>query len=111
MDAGDFALDEGLGVANAGQQAVVAGGGEGALADVFFGDEKACSGGLRSVLRAVGQQGLQALLNERCDVNHKAGAHVGVEAGVENLEGSMRWVGFPWGDDLGETADEAGFVA
>src|ERR1700679_87455 len=57
-DAGDLALDEGLGIAHAGQQAVVAGGGEGALADVFFGDEKACSGGLRSVLRAVGQQGL-----------------------------------------------------
>ena len=41
---GYFFLDEGLGVADAGEEAVVAGGGEGALADVFFGDEEAGAG-------------------------------------------------------------------
>jgi hypothetical protein len=41
LDEGDFFLDEGFGVADAGEEAVVAGGGEGAFADVFFGDEEA----------------------------------------------------------------------
>ena len=41
---GYFFLDEGFGVADAGEEAVVAGGGEGALADVFFGDEEAGAG-------------------------------------------------------------------
>ena len=45
-DQGDFFLDEGLGVADAGEQAVVAGGGEGALANVFFRDEEAGAWGL-----------------------------------------------------------------
>ena len=55
--------------------------------------------------------GLQALLGKGCDVDHKAGAHIGVEAGVENLEGAMRWVRFAWRYDFGKAADEAGFVA
>ena len=36
----DFLLNEGLSVTDACEQPVVAGGGEGALANVFFGDEE-----------------------------------------------------------------------
>ena len=107
----DFFLNEGLGVAHASEQAVVAGSGEGSFANLFFGDEEAGALRLSAVLRAVGQQRLKALLDEGCDVDDEGGAHVGIEAGVEDLEGAMRRVGFAWGDDLGEAADEAGFVA
>ena len=41
----------------------MAGGGEGALADVVFGDEEAAAGGLGAVLGAVGEEGLQAGLD------------------------------------------------
>ena len=107
----DFFLNEGLCIADASEQAIMTGSREGSFANLLFRNEEADTFRLRAVLRAVGQQGLQALLSKRCDVNHKAGAHIGVEAGVENFEGAMGWVRFAWRYDLGETADEAGFVA
>ena len=39
FDEAYFFLNEGLGVADTGKEAVVAGGGEGSFATVFFGDE------------------------------------------------------------------------
>ena len=88
----------------------MAGGGEGALADVFFGDEEAGAGCLLSVLGAVGEEGLEALLDEWGDVDDEGGADVGVERGVEDLVGAVGCMA-AWGFDLGEAADEAGFVA
>jgi len=88
----DFFLNEGLCIANASEQAIVTGSREGSFANLFFGNEQAGTFRLRAVLRAIGQQGLQALLGKGCDVDHKAGAHIGIEAGVENLKGPMRWV-------------------
>jgi len=88
----------------------VAGGGEGALADVFFGDEEAGAGGLLSVLGAIGQEGLEALLDEWGDVDDEGGPDIGVEGGVEDLVGPVRCVA-AWGFDFGEAADEAGFIA
>jgi hypothetical protein len=67
----------------------VAGGGEGALADVFFGDEEAGAGGLGSVLGAVGEEGLQTRFNVGGDVDDEGGADVGVERGVEDLVGAV----------------------
>ena len=107
----DFFLNEGLCIANASEQAIVTGSREGSFANLFFGDEEACAFRLGAVLRAIGQQGLQALLGKGCDVDHKAGAHIGIEAGVENLEGSMGRVRLAWGYHFGKAADEAGFVA
>ncbi len=75
----DLFLNEGFGVADAGEQAVVAGGGEGALADLFFGDEEAGALRLGAVLRAVGEERLEALLDVRRDVDDEGGADVGVE--------------------------------
>jgi hypothetical protein len=45
-----FLLHEGLAVTNAGQQTVVAGFSEGALADLFFGNKEGGAGGLVGVL-------------------------------------------------------------
>ena len=90
VDESDFFLHERLGVADAGEQAVVAGGGEHALADVFFGDEEAGAGGLVAVLRAVGEQRLLAGFDVRRDVDDEGGADVGVERGVEDLVGAVR---------------------
>ncbi len=86
---GYFFLDEGFGVADAGEQAVVAGGGEGALADVFFGDEEGSALGLGGVLGAVGHEGVEALLDVGGDVDDEGGAYVGVEAGVEDFVGAV----------------------
>jgi hypothetical protein len=112
----DFFLNERLGVADAGEQAVVARGGEGSLANLFFGDEEAGAVGLRAVLGAIGEEGLEALLDEWGDVDYEGGSDVGVETGVEDFEGAVGGCG--WfgvcdcgGYNFGETADEAGFVA
>ncbi len=110
-DAGYFALDEGFGVADAGEQAVVTGSGEGALTDVFLGDEEAGADGLRSVLRAVGEQGLQAGFDVGGDVDDEGGADVGVEGGVEDLVGAVRGANFGGKVEAGETGGEAGLVA
>jgi hypothetical protein len=110
-DAGYFALDEGLGVADAGEEAVVAGGGEGALADVVFGDEEAGSGGLGSVLGAVGEERLQARLDVGGDVDDEGGADVGVERGVEDLVGAVGGSVFGREIETGEAGGEAGLVA
>jgi len=40
-------------------------------------------------LGAVGEEGLETLLDEGCDVDDEGGADVGVEAGVEDLEGAV----------------------
>ncbi len=73
-------LHEGLGVAYACEEAVVAGCGEGSLADVLFGDEETGASWLLSVLGAVGEEGLEALLDVGSDVDDEGGADVGVEA-------------------------------
>ena len=93
VDETDLFLYEGLGVADAGEQAVVACGGEGALADVVFGDEEAAAGGCVAVLGAVGEQRLEAGLDVGRDVDDEGGADVGVERGVENLVGAVRSAG------------------
>jgi hypothetical protein len=112
----DLFLDERFGVADAGEQAVVARSSEGALADLFFGDEEACALRLSAVLGAIGEEGLETLLNEWGDVDDEGWPDVGVEAGVEDFEGAVRGCG--WfgvcdrrGYNFGEAADEAGFVA
>lgn len=107
----DLFLNERLGVADAGEEAVVASGCEGALANVFFGDEEGSAVGLRSVLRAVGEEGLEALLDEGRDVHDEGGADIGVERGVEDLEGTVRRVLVALGLDPGEAAEKASFVA
>ena len=56
VDEADFLLDEGLTVEDAGEEAVVAGFSEGALADLFFGDEEGAAGGLVGVLGLVGHE-------------------------------------------------------
>jgi hypothetical protein len=103
-------LYEGLGVADAGEEAVVARGGKGSLADVFFGDEEASALRLGGVLGAVGEEGLETLLYEWRDIDDEGGTDVGVEGGIEDLEGAVRWV-CAGRFDFCETADEAGFVA
>jgi hypothetical protein len=110
-DGGYFALDEGFGIADAGQQTVVAGCGERALADVVFGDEEAGSGGLGSVLGAVGEQGLQPGLDVGADVDDESGADVGVERGVEDLVGAVGGAVLGVELEAGEARGEAGFVA
>ena len=55
-DEGDLALHEGFGVADPGEQTVMSCGGEGALADVFFGHEEAAASWLFAVLGAIGAQ-------------------------------------------------------
>ena len=107
----DLFLNKGFGVSDTCEQPVVSRFGEGAFADLFFGDEEIAALRLRGVLRAIGEERLQALLDVGCDVDDEGGADVGVEAGVENLEGTMRWVGAARSFDLGEAADETGFVA
>ena len=107
----DFLLDEGFGVAHAGEQTEVTRGGEHALAYVFFGDEEAGAGRLGTVLRAVGEQGLLARFDVRGDVDDEGGADVGVERGVENLEGAVRRAVFGGEIEAGEAGEEAGFVA
>ena len=85
-------------------------GGEGALADVFFGNEEASALWLRRVLGTVGEEGLEALLYEWRDVDYEGGADVSVERGVEDLEGAV-WRVSAGCFDFGEAADEAGLVA
>ncbi len=94
----------------------MAGGGEGTLANIFLGNEETAALGLRSVLRAVCHQRLEALFHKRSDVHGEGGTHIRVEAGVEDLEGTVRRKGLPGGVggrhlDLGKTADKAGLVA
>src|SRR5439155_4354257 len=45
------------------------------------------------------------------DVDDEGGTNIGVEAGVENLEGAMRRVGLTGSLHLRQAADKAGFVA
>ena len=86
----------------------MAGRGESTLADLFFGDEEAGAHELIAVLGAVGEEGLQAGFDVGGDVDDKGGADVGVEGGIEDLEGAV------WGAgevEFGEAGGEAGFVA
>ena len=86
-------------------------GGECSFADLFFGDEETGALRLSAVLRAIGQKRLKTLVYEGRDVDDEGGANVGIETRIEDLVGAMRRVGFALRDDLGEAADEAGFVA
>ena len=56
VDQADFLLDEGLAVADAGEQAVVTGFGKGAFANFFFRDKQSAAGFLVGVLRTVGHE-------------------------------------------------------
>ena len=51
VDEADFFLHKWLAVSDAGEKAVMAGFGEGALADLFFGNKEAAACGLVRVLR------------------------------------------------------------
>ncbi len=98
---------------------------EGALADFFLGNEKTASLLLVGILRAIGHERAVAVFDERRDVYDEAGADVGIEAGVDDLEGSVRCslacdptraiAGLEWGTltevKFGEAAQEAGFIA
>ena len=109
-DEGHLFLDEGLGVADAGEQTVVPGGGEGALADVGLGDKETAAAGLIGVLGAIGEERLEAGLDVGRDVDHKGRADIGVERGVEDLVGAVGRVA-AWEGEAGETTAEAGLVA
>jgi len=106
----DFLLDEWLSITNAGEQAIVAGGGEGALANVVFRNKETDAGGLISVLRAIGEQGLETLLDVWRDVDDEGWPDVGVERGVEDLVRAVGRVCGAGNLKLAETADETGFV-
>jgi hypothetical protein len=113
FDEADFFLHEGFRIANSGEHAVITGEGEGTFADIFFGDEEGVAGGLVGILRAVGEERGEALLDVFGDVDDEGGADVGVEAGIEDFEGTpgSGWrAGSGWGFDLGKTGDEGGFV-
>ena len=90
VDEADFFFDEGLTVAHAGEEAIMARLSKSAFANLLFGNEEARAGRLVRVLRAVGHEGLVALLDERCDVDDEAGTHIRIEAGVDDLEGTVR---------------------
>ena len=74
----------------------MAGFGEGALADLFFGDKQGAAGFLIGILRLVSHERQMALLDEGRDVHDEAGAHVGIEAGVDDLEGAMGLAAGDW---------------
>src|ERR1700690_4215071 len=90
VDEADFFLDEGLAVAHAGEEAVMARFSKSALANLLFRNEEARARGLVRVLRAVGHEGLVALLDKRCDVDDETGTDIRIEAGVDDLEGTVR---------------------
>jgi len=102
VDETGLLLDEGLAIADPGEQAVVAGLGIGTLANLFFGNKERIAGRL-------GHEGGVALIDEGRDVDDEGGADVGVEAGVNDFEGAMgrtegRWLIHIWGDGrLGES--------
>src|ERR1039458_7778461 len=108
VDEADFFLYEGFAEANAGEEAVVSSLSKCALADFFLGHKNARTRGLVCVLRAISHEGHVALLNKRRDVDDEAGAHIGVEAGVDDLEWTVR---FRAGVDLLQTGKKAGFGA
>ena len=56
VDQADFLLHERLAVFHAREQAIVAGFGEGALADLVFGNKQGAAGGLVGILRPVGHE-------------------------------------------------------
>src|SRR4029077_2647670 len=95
-------------VANTCKQAIVTCGGERALADVVFRNEESATGWLTGVLGAVGEQGLESLLDKWSDVHDEGGADIGVQRGVEDLVGAMRR---PGEIDLCQSAGEASLVA
>src|SRR5665213_3218505 len=75
----DFLLHERLAVTHACEQSVMTRLSEGALADFLFRNEEAAARCLVGVLRFVRHQSGVALLNERRNVDNKAGPHVCVE--------------------------------
>ena len=62
-------------------------------------------------MRTIGGERFEAALYVRRDVDDEGGTNVGVQAGVEDLIGAVRWVGRAGCFDSSETADEAGFVS
>ena len=90
----------------------MAGFGERAFADLFFGHEQSPALLLVGVLGLVGHQRRMALLDERGNVDDEAGADVGVERGVDDLEGAMGCERLD--AEAGEprkAGEEAGFIA
>ena len=85
--------------------------GEHAFADVLFRDEQGRAGGLSTVLRSIGEQGLLARLDVWGDVDDEGRANVGVERSVEDFERTVRCAVL-WRDiGAGEACEEAGFIA
>ena len=107
VDEAGFLLHEWFTVADAGEQAVMARLGEGALANFFFWDEERAAGRLVGILRLVGHQRCVALLDKGRDVDDEGGAHIGVETGVDDFEGTMRRRGC---FHFGQAGEEAGFI-
>ena len=81
---------------------------EGTLANLFFGNEQRASRLLIRILRLVSHERLVALIDERSDINDERGAHVGVEAGVDDLERTVRR---SFRFDLGQSGEKTGFIA
>src|SRR5579884_2056495 len=90
IEQADFFLHKRFGVSDAGEQAVEAGHGFGARADFGLEGEEAGAFGLIVILRAVGHERLEAAFEMRSDIDDEGGAHVVVEAGVEDFEGAVR---------------------
>ena len=69
-----FLLHERFGVAHTRKQTVVPRFSESSLANLFFGNEEIAALRLRGILRAIGKEGLQALLDVGCDVDGEGGS-------------------------------------
>jgi len=117
VDQSDFLLYKRFSVAHAREQTVVAGFSIGALANFFFRDKERTTCGLVGVLRTIGHQGGVTLIDEGRYVNDEGGADIGVEAGVDDLEGAVRFqlhgnsiVRGRLGIDFGEAGEKASFV-
>ena len=64
--------------------------GKGALANFFLRDKQTRCRSADSRTASGKPSAPEPLLDERRDVDNKTGPHVGVEAGVDDLEGPMR---------------------
>src|SRR6266568_983190 len=90
VDQPDFLLYEGLAVTHACQKTVVARFRKRSFANLFLRDEELAGCFLIRVLRFVSHERTVALVYKICDIDDETGAHVGVEAGVDDLERTIR---------------------
>src|ERR1039458_8771484 len=81
---------------------------EGPVANLLCRNKKARAARLVGVLRGISYQSMMSLLDEGSDIDDEAGAHIGVEAGIDDLEGPVRDQA---GIHLGKAGEEAGLVA